>query len=479
MHPTTRRPSYVLVELKQWTNAEPCDDELVHDPALRRSRCSIPPSRSAGTASSSSTSRPSSRRARRRARHRLPAQRRAEGWRLPQYQIDEFGRLYTRDERAANSSPSLRRLLDTDPETRPTTRGESADDLLAARTEPSRQLLAVAAEEIKHREQFVLLDEQQVAFQTGPAGGRAGRRENTKTVVIVLGGPGSGKSVVALSLLGELSRPRPPRAARDRLELVHQHSAQDRRRFAQQPRAQQLFIYFNSFIGERAEHARRADLRRGTPHPRDERQPLHRRPTSGRRQAAGRGADRRRPRRRCSCSTNTRWCARRDGHRARRSARRPRRPAAGSRSSGWRASSAAAAQSSTTSGCCGSSGSTPLPRRRGPTLTRDSDETYRVAALPSPDALESWLVAQNPGRRDTARIAAGYCWRGATRRSSTARSAGRRRRHRRLAAAMERQAGQGRARRPSLHISGPATRVASARSAASTRRRASSTTGPA
>jgi hypothetical protein len=48
--------------------------------------------------------------------------------------------------------------------------------------------------------------------------------------------------------------------------------------------------------------------------------------------------------------------------------------------------------------------------RRGPLswteLARDSDETYRVAALPSPTALESWLTAQSRG---TARIAAGYC----------------------------------------------------------------------
>ena len=52
---------------------------------------------------------------------------------------------------------------------------------------------------------------------------------------------------------------------------------------------------------------------------------------------------------------------------------------------------------------------------RGPAgwseLARGSDETYRVAALPSPTALESWLTLQNPGGADTARIAAGYCWR--------------------------------------------------------------------
>lgn len=32
---------------------------------------------------------------------------------------------------------------------------------------PSRQLMKLAADEIREREQFVLLDEQQVAFQIG------------------------------------------------------------------------------------------------------------------------------------------------------------------------------------------------------------------------------------------------------------------------------------------------------------------------
>jgi hypothetical protein len=44
-------------------------------------------------------------------------------------------------------------------------------------------------------------------------------------------------------------------------------------------------------------------------------------------------------------------------------------------------------------------------------LVKNTDESYRVAALPSPTALEGWLVQQNPGSNDTARIAAGYCWR--------------------------------------------------------------------
>jgi len=55
-------------------------------------------------------------------------------------------------------------------------------------------------------------------------------------------------------------------------------------------------------------------------------------------------------------------------------------------------------------------GLTSLPPVPWSTLTNGSDDHYRVAALPSPEALESWLTSQNPGGGDTARIAAGYCW---------------------------------------------------------------------
>ena len=39
-----------------------------------------------------------------------------------------------------------------------------ADAFLSCRAAPSRQLLAVAADEIREREQFVLLDQQKLAF---------------------------------------------------------------------------------------------------------------------------------------------------------------------------------------------------------------------------------------------------------------------------------------------------------------------------
>ncbi len=120
-----------------------------------------------------------------------------------------------------------------------------ADVFLSSRAAPSRQLLAVAADEIRQREQFVLLDEQKLAFNLVLHATEAARAGDSKTVVIVTGGPGSGKSVIALSLLGELAR-------RGRT-VVH---ATGSRSFTQtlrkvagrgSRRTQSLFKYFNSF----------------------------------------------------------------------------------------------------------------------------------------------------------------------------------------------------------------------------------------
>jgi uncharacterized protein len=121
-----------------------------------------------------------------------------------------------------------------------------ADLFLASRAAPSRQLLSVAAAEIRDREQFVLLDQQRLAFNLVLHATEAARAGDSKTVVIVTGGPGSGKSVIALSLLGELAR-------RGRT-VVH---ATGSRSFTQtlrkvvgksSPRTQSLFKYFNQFI---------------------------------------------------------------------------------------------------------------------------------------------------------------------------------------------------------------------------------------
>ena len=156
------------------------------------------------------------------------------------------------------------------------------DDLLNSKIAPTKQLMDLAAEEVKNREQFRLLDEQQVAYSMVMKALRDADGSNTKTAVIVTGGPGTGKSVIALSLLGELSRrgkttlhATGSRAFRNSLRKIAGSRA---------PAVQKLFSYFNSFMtAERnsldvilcdeahrirdtsANRYTKADLRTGTP----------------------------------------------------------------------------------------------------------------------------------------------------------------------------------------------------------------------
>ena len=76
------------------------------------------------------------------------------------------------------------------------------------------------------------------------------QRSDAKEVVIVTGGPGSGKSVIALSLLGELYRQGYPA-----LHATGSRSfTQTMRRYVGHgaPRVKNLFKYFNSFMDARA-----------------------------------------------------------------------------------------------------------------------------------------------------------------------------------------------------------------------------------
>ncbi len=70
----------------------------------------------------------------------------------------------------------------------------------------SRKLMDHVAEAISNQSPWVLLDEQLVVFERILATVRSGLFGRRKQVVIVHGGPGTGKSVVAINLLAELLR---------------------------------------------------------------------------------------------------------------------------------------------------------------------------------------------------------------------------------------------------------------------------------
>ena len=81
------------------------------------------------------------------------------------------------------------------------------ENILKSKFSPSKKLLEHTAQVVNDQKAYVLLDSQQVVFAKVLAETREGAKATKlkKTVVIVHGGPGTGKSVIALHLLGRLS----------------------------------------------------------------------------------------------------------------------------------------------------------------------------------------------------------------------------------------------------------------------------------
>ncbi len=243
-HPKTGKPSYVIIELKQWSTASQFEesDTLVRidqygerpvtHPALQvRDYCDYilgftsaladDPQLVAGAA----------------YLHNATDDGVRDLLTLPGH---EHGRLFTSQRRSEFQQFLKQRLAPGVPG------APYADALLSSRIAPSKQLLAVAADEVQRREMFVLLDEQRDAYNFVLHAVERARQSNTKTAVVVSGGPGSGKSVIALSLLGELSR-----QGRSVLHATGSRSfTQTLRKVAgkRAPRVQKMFQYFNSFM---------------------------------------------------------------------------------------------------------------------------------------------------------------------------------------------------------------------------------------
>jgi len=73
---------------------------------------------------------------------------------------------------------------------------------------PSKKLLQHVADVIRKEPAFILLDEQKVVFERIFSTVVAGQKHRKKHVFLVNGGPGTGKSVIAIQLMAELSRKR-------------------------------------------------------------------------------------------------------------------------------------------------------------------------------------------------------------------------------------------------------------------------------
>lgn len=84
-------------------------------------------------------------------------------------------------------------------------RGKLLYEIAEGRIRPSKMLADSLAKMLKGNREFVLVDDQKVVYETCLAKAEQAS-EARKQVVIVRGGPGTGKSVVAVNLLVELTR---------------------------------------------------------------------------------------------------------------------------------------------------------------------------------------------------------------------------------------------------------------------------------
>ncbi|MEV5270514.1 DUF2075 domain-containing protein [Streptomyces werraensis] len=243
VHPSTGEPSYVLVELKQWSEALPHEDDptLCHveryaHPVLNpieqvRRYCDYLVNFNGAVAEHG---------------HRVSGvaflhnatEFGVAG--LRDIERDGRGLLFTGQRRGEFLDHLRTKLSDRHSGAR------VADELLSGATVPSKQLMSVAAEEVRERQQFVLLDEQQVAYRMVLNAVEKAKRADRKEIVVVTGGPGTGKSVIALQLLGELYRRGMPAlhaTGSQSFTKTMRKVAGSRKR-----EVQDLFKYFNSFM---------------------------------------------------------------------------------------------------------------------------------------------------------------------------------------------------------------------------------------
>jgi hypothetical protein len=84
--------------------------------------------------------------------------------------------------------------------------GEVLDEIVKSKAKPSKKLLEEIHRVVKYYSRYVLLDEQIVAYIRIVAEVKRSAKTGEKAAVIIRGGPGTGKSVIALNVMGELSK---------------------------------------------------------------------------------------------------------------------------------------------------------------------------------------------------------------------------------------------------------------------------------
>jgi hypothetical protein len=121
---------------------------------------------------------------------------------------------------------------------------ELLPELIHGRYRPSKQLIAGISQALAESSMWTLLDEQRLAFNLVRGSVAQSVSNGTKSCIVVLGGPGTGKSVVAAHLVVEL--------AKEGHSVVHATGSKafttNLRAISPNPRsATALFRYFNNF----------------------------------------------------------------------------------------------------------------------------------------------------------------------------------------------------------------------------------------
>ncbi|MFD5180760.1 DNA/RNA helicase domain-containing protein [Nocardia sp. NPDC058379] len=114
-------------------------------------------------------------------------------------QPDQFGRLFTGERRAEFQAFLASRLA-------PGASASSAERLLDSTILPRPDLITFTASELREATEYSLIDNQELAYQRVLEQVRLSHERDQKSVVIVTGGPGSGKSLIAVTLLAQLHR---------------------------------------------------------------------------------------------------------------------------------------------------------------------------------------------------------------------------------------------------------------------------------
>ena len=245
------KPSATIIELKQWSMAEPAEEEACVEVDYGRHR-KIHLHPSAQAASYESYLREN----RAVFYETSPVELSSCSW-LHNFQFDPTSTLLDRGKFGeildtsplfcANTTDSLAEFVD-----RKIGHGPGLDVLervLTSRFSPSKKLMEHTASMIAGSPVYTLLDEQRVAYEKILAAVRRAMRGPDRSVLLIEGGPGTGKSVVALHVMAELLK----------RHIVVSHATGSKAftenlRKTLGPRAGSNFRYFNSFsAGQPAE----------------------------------------------------------------------------------------------------------------------------------------------------------------------------------------------------------------------------------